>query len=149
MIDQDLGGPGPFVITIRNASLAETVPASPILRLWIISRVRNAAAGVWVGFDVELQEELRRPSDYWDGLSFDQTRAVAGSDFHSDRFLEGERIAEPHDRVRFKNGFVNAGAAVQFRFVITDMTPRSEFYLLQEPVLLFSFLPPAGSFIRG
>lgn len=149
VIDQDLGGPGPFVITIRNAGMAGAGPVAPILRLWIISRVRNAAAGVWVGFDVELQEELRRPSDYWDGLSFDQTRTVNGSEFHSDRFREGERIAEPHDRVRFKNGYVNAGTAVQFRFVITDMTPRDQFYLLQEPVLLFSSLRRPRSIIRG
>lgn len=149
VIDQDLGGPGPFVITIRNAKLATGTPIGPILRLWIVSRVRNAAAGVWVGFDVELQEILRKPSDYWDGLSFDQTRKVDGRDFHSDRFREGERIAEPHDRVRFKNGHVDSGTAVQFSFVITDMTPRDEFYLLQEPVLLFSKLPVAGPSSAG
>ncbi|RVU34583.1 hypothetical protein EOI86_17100 [Hwanghaeella grinnelliae] len=141
VIDQDLNGLGPFVITIRNARLAGSVAAAPILRLWVVCRVRNVAAGVWVGFDVELQEELRRPSDYWDGLSFDQTRAVDRSAFHSDRFLVGERISEPHDRVRFKNGHVNSGGAVQFHFIITDMTPRDEFYLLQEPVLLFSLFP--------
>lgn len=141
VIDQDFSGPGPFVITIRNARVPGSGPVEPILRLWIVSRVRNAAAGVWVGFDVELQEVLRQPSDYWDGLSFDQTRAVNGNDFHSDRFLVGERIAEPHDRVRFKNGHVNAGTAVEFRFVITDMTPRDQFYLLQEPVLLYSAVP--------
>lgn len=144
VIDQDLGGLGPFVITIRNARLAGSVAAAPILRLWVVSRVRNAAAGVWVGFDVELQEELRRPSDYWDGLSFDQTRGVDGNVFRSDRFLIGERIAEPHDRIRFKNGHVNAGTAVEFRFIITDMTPCDEFYLLQEPVLLYSFLPSSA-----
>jgi len=141
VIDQDLSGPGPFVITIRNPRLAGAGAVAPILRLWVVSRVRNAAAGVWVGFDVELQEVLQRPSDYWDGLSFDQIMAVGEDRFHSDRFLVGERISEPHDRVRFKNGHVNAGAAVEFRFVITDMTPRSEFYLLQEPVLLYSVLP--------
>jgi len=144
VIDQDLGGLGPFVITIRNARQAGSVAAAPILRLWVVTRVRNAAAGVWVGFDIELQEELRRPSDYWDGLSFDQTRGVDGDAFRSDRFLVGERIAEPHDRVRFKNGHVNTGAAVEFRFIITDMTPCDEFYLLQEPVLLYSFLPPSS-----
>ncbi len=142
VIDQDFSGPGPFVITIRNPRMAGVGAIAPILRLWVVTRVRNAATGVWVGFDVELQEVLRRPSDYWDGLSFDQTVAVGTDRFQSDRFLEGERISEPHDRVRFKNGHVNAGAAAQFRFVITDMTPRSEFYLLQEPVLLYSVLPP-------
>lgn len=151
VIDQDLGGLGPFVITIRNARQAGSVAAAPTLRLWVVSRVRNAASGVWVGFDVELQEELRRPSDYWDGLSFDQTRGVDGDSFHSDRFLVGERIAEPHDRVRFKNGHVNTGAAAEFHFIITDMTPCDEFYLLQEPVLLYSFLPPFStrSWLRG
>lgn len=149
VIDQDMSGPGPFIITIRNKGLVGLGASAPVLRLWIVSRVRNAAAGVWVGFDVELQEVLRRPSDYWDGLSFDQTRTVDGGDFHSDRFLEGERISEPHDRIRFKKGHVDAGTAVQFRFVITDMTPIGEFYLLQEPVLLYSALPqrsgPAGA----
>jgi len=136
VIEQEFSGPGPGTIAIRNRSRA--TGGAAFMQLFVVTKVRNVAPGVWVGFDIELQEELRRPSDYWDGLSFNQTQQVDTAGFRSSRFRNGERIAEPHDRVRFLDGHVNVGAHVEFRFVITDVTPRTEFYLLQEPVMLFS-----------
>ena len=136
VIEQEFSGPGPGTIAIRNRSRA--TGGAAFMQLFVVTKVRNVAPGVWVGFDIELQEELRRPSDYWDGLSFNQTQRVDTAGFRSSRFRNGERIAEPHDRVRFLDGHVNVGAYVEFRFVITDVTPRAEFYLLQEPVMLFS-----------
>ena len=136
VIEQEFYGPGPGTIAIQNR--ARAVGGAAFMQLFVVTRLRNDAPGVWVGFDIELQEELRVPSDYWDGLSFNQTQRVDTAGFRSSRFRDGERIAEPHDRVRFLNGHVNVGTHVEFRFVITDVTPKPVFYLLQEPVMLFS-----------
>ena len=136
VIEQEFFGPGPGTIAIRNHGRA--TGGAAFLQLFVVTKVRNGAPGVWVGFDIELQEELRTPSDYWDGLSFNQTQRIDTAGFRSSRFRDGERIAEPHDRVRFLNGHVNVGTHVEFRFVITDVTPKPVFYLLQEPVMLFS-----------
>lgn len=146
IIDQEFSGPGPGTIAIRNQDPSDST--SSFMQIFIVTRVKNVATGTWIGFDIELQEELRIPSDYWDGLSFNQTQRADKKGFRSSRFRNGERIAEPHDRVRFLDGHVNVGTNVEFRFVITDVTPSAEFYLLQEPVMLYSYREAPGARIE-
>jgi hypothetical protein len=65
-------------------------------------------------------------------LSFDQRREkteVIGSD----SFARFSRDFEPYDRLLYRDGHVDPGASAGFSFFITDFTPRSEFYLVQEP----------------
>ena len=131
---------GPAVLVVRGTQMLRRkgkpdVPAS-FLNLAVIKIVINGSKRVWTGFDLELQEDFRKPSPYEDGLSFDQMGSFAGEPFKSDRFLYTDRVSEPYDRVRFHRGSVNPEAAIRIRFYITDPTPASEFYLLQEPRLL-------------
>ncbi len=118
------------------------VRGSAFLNVAIVKVVLNASQRVWAGFDIELQSELRQPSVYGDGLSFDQMNSFSGQDVVSDSFLVGRRLSEPYDRLRFQEGSVDPGAVARFTFYVTDPTPRPEFYIVQEPRLLMAERPP-------
>lgn len=94
--------------------------------------VLNNSGQGWVEFEFELQEIYRKPSVFGDGLSFDQRRAD-GENVTSDSFSEFSRDFEPYDRLLFRDGKVDPLATAAFRFLVTDFTPRSQFYLLQDP----------------
>src|SRR5690606_16366097 len=95
-------------------------------------RVMNASGHAWIGFEFELQELMGLPSVYGDGLSFDQRRTDSDT-IRSDVFPTYERDFEPGDRIVFKDGAVDHGGTARFRFLVTDFTPKSEFYLVQDP----------------
>jgi hypothetical protein len=97
--------------------------------------VTNRSARVWAGFEIELQEILKRPSVYSDGLSFSQYGAQP-ADVDSDSFAKNEREFEPYDRIRFIDGHVDPDATAHFKVTITDPTPISPFYVVQDPKLL-------------
>jgi hypothetical protein len=124
----------PVTLIIRRSSGSVGAPIG-FLQLTLVKVVVNRSNRVWAGFELELQEILRRPSVYGDGLSFNQTGA-APPDVASDSFAADNRLFEPYDRIHFQNGHVDPGATVQFRLIITDPTPLREFYLVQDPKLL-------------
>lgn len=101
----------------------------------------NGTRRVWSGFDLEMQQELNKPSPYGDGHSFDQLGNFAEESFRSDSFSFARRLEEPYDRVQFYDGSVDPGAAVRFNLFITDPTPASEFFLVQEPHLIVAERP--------
>lgn len=94
--------------------------------------VLNNSGQAWVEFEFELQELYRQPSTFGDGLSFDQRRSDSDN-ISSDSFAEFSRNFEPYDRLRFRDGKVDPLATGGFSFYVTDFTPRSQFYLLQDP----------------
>jgi hypothetical protein len=134
---------GPAVLVVRGAQLTQHQGQQSMTfsHLAVIKIVINGTGRVWTGFELELQEILKQPSPYLDGLSFDQMGIFAGKRFQSDRFTTARRVTEPYDRVWFHGGAVDPGEAVRFNFYITDPTPKREFFLLQEPQLLLAGLP--------
>jgi hypothetical protein len=93
--------------------------------------VRNGTGQPWSLFNLELREFFDRESPFGDGLSFGQA-TDAGRPFRSDRFVETLETTEPFDGVQFSSGLVAPGDTVTASVVITDTTPRWEFYLLQK-----------------
>lgn len=91
----------------------------------------------WVEYEFELQEQRGEPSTFGDGLSFDQRRTDS-TYISSDRYAEFSREYEPYDRIRFFNGHTDPLETATFEFLITDFTPVSEFYLVQDPTIPFS-----------
>lgn len=91
----------------------------------------------WIGFEFELQEIRDLPSAFGDGLSFDQARLEPGY-VGSDRYSEFSRDFEPFDRLLFRNGSTDSLQTVTFDFLITDFTPRWEFFLVQDPMVPLS-----------
>jgi hypothetical protein len=98
----------------------------------MIKVILNATDFAWNAFDLELQSELGKPSDYTDGLSFGQGSA-AGRPFTADRFTRVTVIDEPYDQVQFEGGKVPVGGRVTLRFVVSESLPLATAYLLQRP----------------
>jgi hypothetical protein len=94
--------------------------------------VLNNSKLPWIEFEFELQEQLGKASVFGDGLSFDQRRTDSGN-ISSQSFSEYSRAFEPYDRLLFREGKVDYLDGASFLFMITDFTPRWEFYLVQDP----------------
>ena len=130
----------PITLVIRRVRADRVAALGSEATLYLIKEVANRSNRVWAGFELELQEELRKPSIYTDGLSFNQFGARE-PDVQSDSFAANNRLFEPHDRVRFQNGHVDPEANARFQVTITDPTPTRIFYLVQDPQLLSASLP--------
>ena len=146
VIVEEITGVFPAVLVIRGLQTYETQGADPVqasfTNLAMVKVVTNLSERVWIGFDLELQEEYRHPSPYDDGLSFDQLKVFSDPPVGSDRFAVSRLESEPYDRVRFQEGSVGPGQSVRLRFYITDPTPAGEFFLVQEPRLLVAEASP-------
>ncbi len=143
VVEEELTGTGPAILVIRRDIVR--YPANPWARngVWtaihLTKVVRNLTGRVWIGFDLELQEKLHKPSVYGDGLSFDQGRAVP-AEIRSNAFARNHRLFEPYDRIRFEDGSVDPDATLRLEIHITDPTPVSVFYLVQDPQILYAGL---------
>lgn len=135
----------PVTLIIRRHMRLDDPSRPAYAPLHMTKVVVNRSIRVWAGFEIELQEVLRHPSVYGDGLSFNQYGAEA-PDVSSDSFADNERLFEPYDRIRFSSGHVDPDAQGEFSLIITDPTPQPEFYLVQDPKLLSVSLPPATVF---
>jgi len=141
IVEEELTGTGPVVLVIRRNVLRN--PEDPWARngvwtaIYLTKVIRNRSRRIWAGFELELQEELHKPSIYGDGLSFDQGRAVP-VEISSDAFARNHRLFEPYDRIRFEDGSVDPDGSVRLEVHITDPTPVREFYLVQDPQILYA-----------
>ena len=124
----------PAVLVIRGlASEAGRMATMSSFTSFALTKVViNRTNRTWSGFDHELREHLGQPSSYMDGLSFDQPE-IGPRPFYSDRFDLAHEVREPHDTLRYREGSVLPGQSVRFDIYITDPTPRSEFFLIQQP----------------
>lgn len=95
-------------------------------------RSLNNSGIAWTEYEFELQEQLGIPSVHGDGLSFDQRRANA-ENRSSDSFRIHDTDFEPNDRLLFSDGHVDPLETGDFRFFVTDFTPKLEFYIRQDP----------------
>ena len=71
VIVEELTDIGPAILVIR-IDKSEPPPSGPQLRptyvnAALVKIVTNASKRVWVGFDLELRQDLRKPSPYGDG----------------------------------------------------------------------------------
>lgn len=143
VVVEELVGIDPIILVIRRKR-----PPGPNLgaqnsQLTLVKQVVNKSNRVWAGFEVELQEILKKPSTYSDGLSFKQF-ASQPTDVESDTFTLNDRRFEPYDRITFQGGSVDPGKSVRLRLTITDPTPVPVFYLRQDPNLVSAGLPLEG-----
>ena len=130
----------PVTLVIRRLGPPGQDGAGGYSTINLVKVVANRSNRVWAAFEIELQEVLRKPSTYADGLSFNQIGAAA-ADIASDTFAANRRQYEPDDRIRFENGHVDPDGTATFRLTITDPTPTPVFYLVQDPQLLSAALP--------
>jgi hypothetical protein len=130
VVVEEVGGAGNAVLSITgwrtNYYSGEHGGASFVVRKVVI----NATDKEWGSYELELREILDTPSGYLDGLSFGQplaeTRPAA-----SDRLPQVVVRDEPLDAMIFSGGGVSPGEQVEFEFIVTDMTPIDQVFLIQ------------------
>jgi hypothetical protein len=142
VIVEEIAEVAPVTLIIRRLRPPPQAVFDSRAALHLVKVVVNRSDRVWAGFELELQEILHKPSIYTDGLSFNQYGA-ADPDVGSDSFIRNRRDFEPYDRIGFQEGHVDPAGKALFHMVITDPTPRREFYLVQDPQLLSAGLPGA------
>jgi hypothetical protein len=130
---EEITGDGPAILIVRGMThrFGNRVGSHHDVGFALTKTVRNGTGQPWSLFTLELREFFDRESPFGDGLSFGQATA-AGRPFRSDRFAETLETTEPFDGVQFFTGLVAPGESVTVSVVITDTTPRWEFYLLQK-----------------
>lgn len=129
---EEITGDGPAILVIRGltAEFGNRIRTHHQTGFALTKVVINATEERWPGFSLELQEQLGSRSPYGDGLSFGQASRFTRQ-FASDGFAASRTVDEPADGVTFSNGDIAPGARVSLHFVISDTTPRHEFFLLQ------------------
>jgi hypothetical protein len=130
---EEITGDGPAILTVRGMTyrFGNRVRSHHEIGFALTKLVRNGTGEPWSLFNLELREFLDRASPFEDGLSFGQA-SDTGRPFRSDRFAENIETREPFDGVQFADGLVEPGETVALSFVVTDTTPRWQFYLLQK-----------------
>ena len=132
VVIEDVTADGPAILVIRGMThrFGNRIRSHHEVGFALVKIVRNRTEQPWSLFNLELREILDFASPFGDGLSFGQA-TEAGRPFGSDRFAESLETREPFDGVQFYDGLVPPGEAVALSVVVTDTTPRWEFYLLQ------------------
>ena len=130
---EEITGDGPAILVVRGMShrFGNRIGSHHEIGFALTKLVRNGTDEPWSLFNLELREFFDRASPFGDGLSFGQA-SEAGRPFRSDRFAETIETREPFDGVQFVDGLVGPGQTVAVSVVVTDTTPRFEFYLLQK-----------------
>lgn len=134
-VTEEMTGPSAPVLIIRgfSARFGNRVNSFHTAAFAMTKIVINRTDKIWHSYRVELREVETRPSDYGDGLSFGQNSAVAKDFTASPSFTDIERVFEPEDSITYGGGSVPPGGTAILQFVISDMSPINEFYLLQQP----------------
>ena len=135
VVTEELNSANPITLLIRATRImhpftlgGDAQTGFTHLRLVVL----NNSGHAWVEFEFELQEIKDVPSTFGDGLSFDQRRSES-DEIVSDHFARFSRDFEPYDRLRFLEGKVDPLETSAFSFFVTDFTPRSQFYIVQDP----------------
>ncbi|MEQ8639678.1 MAG: hypothetical protein RIE31_03570 [Alphaproteobacteria bacterium] len=134
VVVEDITGAEPAVLIVRGLSdvFPHGVGTHRLPGFHLIKVAINRTDFAWTSYELELQEVLWLPSDYLDGLSWDQA-VQSVRPFKSDRFAQSVDVREPSDVVRFSEGRVEPGDLVTMRVTLSDPTPAAEFYVVQVP----------------
>jgi hypothetical protein len=122
-----------LVIRGMNYGFGNRIGSQHIIGFAIAKIAINHTGASWTQYRMELRTTPTDPSPYGDGLSFAQGYS-GGPPVTSSGFRHAKVIDEPFDAIDFDDGQIKPGESVSFDFFITDMTPKPEIFLLQEPV---------------
>jgi hypothetical protein len=142
---------GPAILVVRGMThrFGNRIRSHHEIGFALTKIVHNRTEQAWSLFDLELREFIDDPSPFGDGLSFGQA-TEAGRPFYADSFADVIETREPYDGVSFSDGGVDPGGTVVLSVVITDTTPRWEFFLMQKRDSPLAGLPaPEGGAPAG
>ncbi len=152
ILTERIFGTGPVTLIIRADPAAADDGALRFAGMYAFAMVKiviNDTPASWTGFSVELQETAGKPSGYFDGLSFDQIAQFNERLATSNRFAGIGVEQEPRDRINFHSGSVTRLDRVELVFNITDLTPRAEFYMMQDPEVATAGASPPVRWVGG
>ena len=133
VVEDVTGGEPILIIRGLDEGFGNRIGSQHVVGFAITKIAINHTGAAWSEYRLELRTAPGVPSPYGDGLSFAQgwarPRHVESHGFH-----HAQVIDEPYDAIDFTEGRVKQGEAASFDFYITDMMPRPEVFLLQEPV---------------
>jgi len=135
VIQEEMNSASPVTMVIRTVRPIRPFDYSGLYAngfLHVRIEMLNNSELPWIEFEFELQEQLGKASVFGDGLSFDQRRTDSGN-IWSESFGQYSRAFEPYDRLLFRKGKIDHLDSASFNFMITDFTPRWEFFLVQDP----------------
>jgi hypothetical protein len=140
---EELTEEGPAILVVRGMThrFGNRIRSHHEIGFALVKVVRNRTDQPWSLFNIELREVLEQASPFGDGLSFGQA-TDAGRPFSSDRFAENLETREPFDGVQFFDGLVPPDATVTVSVVVTDTTPRWQFFILQSQDSPIAAAPP-------
>jgi hypothetical protein len=143
---EEITSDGPAILIVRGMThrFGNRIGSHHEVGFALTKLVRNGTSQAWSLFNLELREFFDRESPFGDGLSFGQA-SDAGRPFRSDRFVDNVETREPFDGVQFLDGLIAPGQTVALTVVVTDTTPRWEFYLLQKRDSPLAGSMPPGS----
>ena len=147
---EEITSDGPAILIVRGMThrFGNRIRSHHEIGFALTKLVRNGTAQPWSLFNLELREFFDHPSPFGDGLSFAQA-SDAGRPFLSDRFTDHLETREPFDGVQFFDGLVEPGETVSLNIVVTDTTPRWEFYLVQKRDSPVAEVPRSGHLARS
>lgn len=135
LIEQEMFSASPVTLVIRAVAKVNPAGQPGVFATGMMHmkfRTLNNSGIAWMEYEFELQEQLGIPSVHGDGLSFDQRR-VNPENRSSDSFRIHNTDFDPNDRLVFTDGHVDPLETADFKFFITDFTPKLEFYIRQDP----------------
>lgn len=134
VVVEDITGDTPILV-IRGMSVGfgNRIGSQHVIGFAIAKIAINHTKSSWTEYRMELRTTPTDPSPYGDGLSFAQGY-TSGPPASSIGFHHTQVIDEPFDAINFTDGTIKPGESVSFDFMITDMTPKPEVFLLQQPV---------------
>jgi len=135
LIEQEMLSASPVTLVIRVSTKISTTGQAGTFATGMMHmkfRTLNNSGIAWNEYEFELQEQLGIPSVHGDGLSFDQRR-VNPENRSSDSFRIHSTDFDPNDRLVFTDGHVDPLEVADFKFFVTDFTPKLEFYIRQDP----------------
>jgi hypothetical protein len=142
---EEVTDPRQAVLVIRGMKeVGNRIGTHHIAGVAVTKVVINRTDRTWQNFQLELRELMERHSSYEDGLSFAQNTPLSDA-VTTSSFPIIQRIDEPQDTLAFSGKFVQPGDSATFSFLITDMSPVSKFFLVQQPLEPVSETTPVAS----
>ena len=132
IVVEEVFGEGEVLLSINvyDADFGSRIETMHAVGFALQKVVINQTQKLWHHYALELEFDVGRGSDYYDGLSFGQKSKV-NRPFRSDRFSWVEDLTEPRDVIRFTQGQVRPGERVRIPFAITHTQLTPKFYLVQ------------------
>jgi hypothetical protein len=135
VVVEEVTDSAPAILVIRGLSVdfGNLIGSHHLAGFALTKVATNRTENAWSRYEIELREVRENQSPYGDGLSFGQGGQI-GRPFLATGFAGNQEIDEPYDSVVFNDGTIAPGESATFAVVVTDTTPASPIFMVQQPM---------------